>query len=364
MSGKTNAAPLRRLDLIPGVRPDPVQLAPRVRASGVAGLFRLVLAFVVLVLGPSLPNIGGVFVITLAVFCAGYALLLTWMRARARTVAELQRAERASLTADISLVAFAFFVFAPDTSWAPFAAGFLVIARAGLRFRNGGLLAAASLSLAYAVIVMFSATELGIERPLMPIALQLASYIAAGALMGAVLPEVDAIAVNHRAMHDPLTGLANRELLEDRLRSAITVAHRQLRTVSVLLLDLDGFKTVNDTFGHAAGDDVLVEVARRLQATLRGSDSASRLGGDEFVVVLPATPLEGAVETARAICAAISEPMAIGSEEHRVGVSVGIAVYPTHGTDADSVLAAADVAMYEAKRDCCGWGVSRTPAGA
>jgi diguanylate cyclase (GGDEF)-like protein len=152
-----------------------------------------------------------------------------------------------------------------------------------------------------------------------------------------------------RALHDPLTGLPNRALLEDRLKSAIAVAQRQFTALSVLLLDLDGFKRINDEWGHHAGDLVLVEIASRLRDALRESDTAARLGGDEFVLVLPATPLVGALETARALVQLIAQPIEIDGHARTVGASIGIAVSPDQGRDAESMLAAADRAMYEAK---------------
>ncbi|HEV8535098.1 MAG TPA: sensor domain-containing diguanylate cyclase [Candidatus Limnocylindria bacterium] len=156
--------------------------------------------------------------------------------------------------------------------------------------------------------------------------------------------------LRERALHDALTGLPNRTLLDDRLASAIAIAQRQLTPLSLLLVDLDGFKVVNDTWGHHAGDEVLREVARRLQGALRESDTAARLGGDEFVVLLPSTPLLGAIEAARGLSELIGRPIAIDERTRCVGASIGIAVFPEQGRDAESLLAAADSAMYEAKR--------------
>jgi diguanylate cyclase (GGDEF)-like protein len=121
------------------------------------------------------------------------------------------------------------------------------------------------------------------------------------------------------------------------------------------MLDLNGFKAVNDTFGHHAGDLVLVEIATRLSGTLRESDTAARLGGDEFVLLLPATPLLGAVEAARALVDFIVAPITIDGKSLTVGASIGIAVFPNHGDDPDVLLAAADSAMYEAKHSGGGY---------
>jgi diguanylate cyclase (GGDEF)-like protein/PAS domain S-box-containing protein len=169
--------------------------------------------------------------------------------------------------------------------------------------------------------------------------------------------------LREQALHDPLTGLPNRALLGDRLQSAIAVAQRQEAPLSLLILDLDGFKSVNDTWGHHAGDLVLVEIASRLSGTLRESDTAARLGGDEFVLLLPATPLVGAIETARALVDFIVAPITIEGKPLMVGASIGIAVFPNHGRDAEVLLAAADSAMYDAKHSGGGYRTFRTHVG-
>src|SRR5207237_1210990 len=140
--------------------------------------------------------------------------------------------------------------------------------------------------------------------------------------------------LREQALHDALTGLPNRTLLNDRLTSAIAGAQRQNVALSVLLLDLDGFKEVNDTSGHHAGDLVLVEVASRLSGALRESDTAARLGGDEFVVLLPGTPLVGAIEAARTLVELIVAPITIDGSSHTVGASIGIAAFPDNGRSA------------------------------
>lgn len=155
----------------------------------------------------------------------------------------------------------------------------------------------------------------------------------------------------HQALHDPLTNLPNRVLLHDRLQQAINSARRQGRLIALLLLDLDQFKSVNDVFGHECGDQVLQQVARRLESALRSSDTVARLGGDEFAIVLPdAADRPSAVATATKIVSTLGEKIELGDRAVTVGGSVGVAYYPDHGTDSDSLLAAADLAMYRAKR--------------
>jgi len=450
------------------------------RLERVVGVLRFVAAAAILLFGQALPNLGPVFVLVLGIFFGGYGLLVSLTWARVRTADDREQAARFTIAADISLVGFALFVFAPDPSWTIYVCGFLVIASGGFRFRNGALLAAASLSLAYVVVMVFRASTLAIPMTAAQVALQLGGYLTAGAVLNAVLPGLDALrerdhetyepilqahddagdavlmtdagrpiywnkafegltgyasadltqapsiadlvvigedlpaANDHRpfraqvrtrdgtlvevdvvrrlaradendrsvwllrdattreraeadlrdkALHDALTGLPNRALLGDRLTSAIAVAQRQDAALSLLLLDLDGFKGVNDTWGHHAGDLVLIEIASRLSGTLRESDTAARLGGDEFVLLLPATPLVGAIEAARALVDFIVAPIAIDGKQVTVGASIGIAVFPNHGRDAEVLLAAADSAMYEAKHSGGGYRTFRAHVG-
>jgi diguanylate cyclase (GGDEF)-like protein len=155
---------------------------------------------------------------------------------------------------------------------------------------------------------------------------------------------------NHRAHHDALTGLPNRTLFFDRVGSALAGAARRMAPLALLLLDLDGFKQVNDTLGHAAGDALLCVVADRLRGALRASDTVARLGGDEFALLLPDTEEDGAVAAARKVLAALAQPVPLESHLAEVGGSIGIALHPVHGRDQESLLACADQAMYEAKR--------------
>jgi len=156
----------------------------------------------------------------------------------------------------------------------------------------------------------------------------------------------------HQAFHDPLTSLANRALLADRAQHALARSARRGETTAGLLLDLDGFKTVNDSLGHAAGDQVLVEVASRLRACLRDTDTAARLGGDEFAVLLEdlQNPLSEACAIAQRILDMLVAPVLLGQREVFVNASIGIAL-SSGLTDFDELLSQADTAMYAAKRN-------------
>ncbi|MCO5066993.1 MAG: sensor domain-containing diguanylate cyclase [Rhizobiaceae bacterium] len=157
--------------------------------------------------------------------------------------------------------------------------------------------------------------------------------------------------LEHHADHDPLTDLANRRLLKRRLDRALSTLDPGEGIVAVLCLDLDGFKPVNDRYGHAAGDAILVEVARRLASTSRASDLVARVGGDEFTVLISrADHGDDAVVAARRFRRAVSEPYDIGDETVTIGVSIGIAFAPLHGFDARQLLENADIALYRAKR--------------
>lgn len=162
----------------------------------------------------------------------------------------------------------------------------------------------------------------------------------------------------HMATHDALTGLPNRSLVLERAGQAFVRAERAECKVAILFLDLDGFKQVNDTHGHDAGDVVLIEVARRMRGVLRKEDILGRQGGDEFIVVLPAIAnAESAKMVANKILETMRTPHPIETDEVRVGVSIGIGLYPDDGPSVTAVLKHADVAMYSVKRRG-GWGIS------
>lgn len=163
--------------------------------------------------------------------------------------------------------------------------------------------------------------------------------------------DVNQTKLYHLAYYDPLTELPNRILMYDRLRHAIAVAKRAKSNIAVFFLDLDGFKAVNDRYGHKEGDNLLKQVASRIKSCLRESDTVSRFGGDEFTVVLPDVGSNENVDSiAGKIVAMVGNPYTIAGEEVSITASVGITLYPNAAESTESLVKQADLAMYAAKR--------------
>lgn len=157
--------------------------------------------------------------------------------------------------------------------------------------------------------------------------------------------------VTHLAHHDSLTGLPNRMLFEQQLHASLSRASRKDQHLAVLYIDLDGFKPINDRYGHDAGDRVLKAMAKRIQASVRDYDTPARLGGDEFAIVLDAITHPNEAQTvAERLQTALNEPVDIGGILVPVGSSIGVAVYPEAGATSEALLRAADIAMFRAKR--------------
>lgn len=153
------------------------------------------------------------------------------------------------------------------------------------------------------------------------------------------------------ALHDQLTGLANRHLLVDRMSRALLHAQRNISATAVIYLDLDGFKQLNDTLGHGAGDTLLRLVAERLLATVREEDTVARTGGDEFIVLLwHISGPDYAAAVARKVLEALAQPYLIEGNAVCITCSAGVGIYPLHGTDAETLTRNADAALYNAKR--------------
>lgn len=160
----------------------------------------------------------------------------------------------------------------------------------------------------------------------------------------------------HQALHDPLTGLPNRTLFIERIGHAILQAQRSKTRLAVALIDLDRFKEVNDSLGHSAGDQLLIRVGERMSDAIRASDTVARLGGDEFGLLLP--ELAGAhdvLPVLERLAVGLEQPIHVQSLPIGIEASIGIAIYPDHGEDVQTLIQRADVAMYDAKRDGCNY---------
>ncbi len=156
--------------------------------------------------------------------------------------------------------------------------------------------------------------------------------------------------LSHRARHDPLTNLANRSSLIDRLAQLVDEARSAGTGVTVLYLDIDHFKKINDTFGHNAGDALLTQTAARINSALRSGDIASRFGGDEFVLACAATCQADVVQIAERVRTAVRVPLELGGQQVAISCSIGISVFPDNCLDADALIQQADAAMYTAKQ--------------
>jgi diguanylate cyclase (GGDEF)-like protein/PAS domain S-box-containing protein len=202
------------------------------------------------------------------------------------------------------------------------------------------------------VLVGRDGVELGIEKTVTPIRDQ------DGVLTGSVVAFHDVSAaraqsleMSRLAQHDSLTGLPNRVLFNDRLKQAISLAMRQDKQLAVMFVDLDQFKKINDSLGHAVGDKLLQSVAGRLVDCVRRTDTVSRLGGDEFVVLLSQVEHEEDVAvSARKILRTLAAPHPVDNKNLDISVSIGVSTYPSDGPDAENLMDKADTAMYEAKK--------------
>ena len=201
------------------------------------------------------------------------------------------------------------------------------------------------------VLIRRDGSEASIEDSTAPI------HSRKGQVIGAVMvfhdvsrAQAKAFKMTYLAQHDHLTDLPNRLLLGDRITQAISMSRRQFKHLAVLFLDLDGFKPINDSLGHAIGDKLLQMVAQRAVACVRRSDTVSRHGGDEFVVLLPEVgDAKDAGLTAEKILTALAKPYVISEREIHLTASIGISTYPENGRDAYSLIKSADAAMYQAK---------------
>ena len=202
-----------------------------------------------------------------------------------------------------------------------------------------------------AILIRRNGSELTIADTIAPI------HQSNGDVTGAVVVFQDvsearaaALKISHLAHHDFLTDLPNRVLFDDRLNQAISLAQRHQRHIAVLFLDCDNFKNINDSLGHMMGDLLLQSLAKRIVSAGRSSDTVSRQGGDEFIILLPeVNTVEDATTYASKILTEVAKPHLIGGHELHVTASIGIAMYPADGRNADTLVHSADIALYEAK---------------
>lgn len=160
------------------------------------------------------------------------------------------------------------------------------------------------------------------------------------------------IEIRRLATTDSLTGLPNRTVMEDRIQQAAIKSDRDSKSMSVMFIDLDKFKSINDTYGHDVGDNLLIEFGKRIRKVLRNSDTLSRFGGDEFVILLPeVSSIEGAMLVAQKIIKALTEPFKIAGHDMNISSSIGVAVYPDLVKDAHELVRTSDEAMYKSKHN-------------
>jgi diguanylate cyclase (GGDEF)-like protein len=161
----------------------------------------------------------------------------------------------------------------------------------------------------------------------------------------------------HVAVHDSLTDIPNRVLFNDRLKHTILLAKRENHFFAVCIMDLNKFKEINDNDGHIVGDQVLKEVATRIDSVFRKSDTVARLGGDEFALLLPKVPREAVPIVANKIIKTIEKPIVVDEQIYKVGVSIGFSLFPEHGEDNSILINCADFAMYKSKRNNIGYNI-------
>ena len=228
-------------------------------------------------------------------------------------------------------------------------------------FTAGTVIFVASLYINGGLQLGFDANEF-IKQPLNWVAVLTGSFVFIGVFLLATqvynrsilslleLIEKQKQEIDHLAHHDMLTGLPNLRLSEDRLKMAIHNTDRSRGKVALLYLDLNNFKEINDTLGHDAGDEILKQIAQRLSANIRQTDTASRIGGDEFLIICPEVDSkEDITNTCQRLIDAVREPVLYASKPVQVGVSIGCAIYPDHADTIDELRSRADSMMYAAK---------------
>ncbi len=321
---------------------------------------RLAGALLVFALGPLFPSLAPAHVLVLGAALLAWTLINTRLVEGARTAAGYERVARFSFVVDTSVVIYAIWVFAADPQWTAWAVGVLIIIGSAFRFgRLGALASMTTITLAYLVIVGWRQQTYGYNIELQRVAFAVSLYLLTALIMSGAIRELLELRKQreYQLFHDLLTGLPNRALLIERLQQQLLRQPRTGESVAVLVMDLTDFKAVNDSLGHAVGDDLLKQIGPRLAASLRTADTIARLGGDEFAILLPGTDETGAARVAQKMLAALEQSFPLEGEALDIGASVGVAVAPAHATQAEQLLSRADVAMYAAKGSLAGLAV-------
>jgi diguanylate cyclase len=318
---------------------------------------RLAGTLLVFALGPLFPSIGPAHVLILGGALLAWTLINARLVEGARTAAGYARIARLTFIADASIVVYAIWVFAADPHWSAWVVGVLIIIGSSFRFGRLGAVAATSIvTVAYLVIVGWRQATYGYDIELERVAFAVSMYLLAALIMSGAIRELLELRKQreYQLFHDLLTGLPNRALLIERLHQLLLRQPRTGESVALLVMDLTDFKAVNDSLGHDVGDTLLRQVGPRLTASLRAADTLARLGGDEFAILLPGTDETGAARVAQKMLAALEQAFPLEGEMLDIGASVGVAVAPTHATQAEQLLSRADVAMYAAKGSLSG----------
>jgi diguanylate cyclase (GGDEF)-like protein len=321
---------------------------------------RLAGALLVFALGPLFPSLAPAHVLILGSALLAWTLINARLVEGSRTAATYERVARFSSVVDVSVVIYAIWVFAADPQWVAWVVGVLIIIGSAFRFgRLGALTSTIILTVAYLVIVSWRQATYGYNIEVQRVAFAVSLYLMTALLMSGAIRELLELRKQreYQLFHDLLTGLPNRALLIERLQQQLLRQPRTSESVALLVMDLTDFKAVNDSLGHAVGDDLLRQVGPRLSASLRAADTIARLGGDEFAILLPGTDETGAARVAQKVLAALEQAFPLEGEMLDIGASIGVAVAPVHGTQAEQLLSRADVAMYAAKGSLAGLAV-------
>ncbi len=263
---------------------------------------RLAGALLVFALGPLFPSLAPAHVLILGAGLLAWTLINTRLVEGARTAAGYERVARFSFVVDTSVVIYAIWVFAADPQWTAWVVGVLIIIGSAFRFgRLGALTSTTIITLAYLVIVGWRQQTYGYNIELQRVAFAVSLYLLTALIMSGAIRELLELRKQreYQLFHDLLTGLPNRALLIERLQQQLLRQPRTGESVAVLVMDLTDFKAVNDSLGHAVGDDLLKQIGPRLAASLRTADTIARLGGDEFAILLPGTDETGAARVAQ-----------------------------------------------------------------